>query len=431
MTNFKIGDVVCVEKKPKLWDSSFGKDPMFLTYPFTGIVSKIKEDNGATIGGYGFGIEKADGFKAHIVEEKKEITSFKKGDWVAWTGYNPAIGQIHSGPEGECYVLNINGCITSHDSCHFSHLRLATEEELIAKGIKPAKEESIKVGDKVEVISLSQRGLGTDYKVGDTFTIKRLEKSIYPEVKFWIHGGEKGVIPIVNLKKINNMSTEKVIKEYKVVTTFPTATKDYQVGEIVKKGTALFKKAHKFPSFFEAVYEDNGFKAGDYVVIVKSDFTLSGSCYKIGNTYQLKAPYTPNEGNFLTVLDDRGSTTNGYTGVNYYTKIIVRAATPAEILAYKQKSSSKKVVVSNNNIELTINRNGNITVGTKNVSFTIKEVKDLQAKMAALEGLEIGPWSTALASGSDRFVRVGCAGENFRVNYQDLNTVITAYNSLQ
>lgn len=418
MTNFKIGDVVCVEKKPRLWDSSFGKDPMFLTYPFTGIVSKIKEDNGATIGGYGFGIEKADGFKAHIVEEKKEITSFKKGDWVAWTGYNPAKGQIHSGPEGECYVLNINGCITSHDSCHFSHLRLATEEELIAKGIKPAKEESIKVGDKVEVISLSQRGLGTDYKVGDTFTIKRLEKSIYPEVKFWIHGGEKGVIPIVNLKKINNMSTEKVIKEYKVVTTFPTTTKDYQVGEIVKKGTALFKKAHKFPSFFEAVYEQPLFKAGDWVTDDGSNY------YKIGELKGIR--YYPSKDSFYNTGKPVDPTCSFGDQLRHLTK---EEKVKAEKLY--QSFKVKKVVVSNNNIELTINRNGSIQAGTKNVSFTIKEVKDLQTKMAALQGLEIGPWTTALASGSDRFVRVGCAGENFRVSYQDLNAVITAYNSLQ
>lgn len=75
--------------------------------------------------------------------------------------------------------------------------------------------------------------------------------------------------PISSFKKVikeKTMALEKEIKEYKVITTFPTATKDWQVGEIVKKGTALYKKAHKFPAFFEPVKDTViDYKVGDII----------------------------------------------------------------------------------------------------------------------------------------------------------------------
>jgi len=363
---------------------------------------------------------------------------FKKGDWVVWTGYNSVIGQIHSGPKGDCYALDVNGCLTSHDSCHFSHLRLATKEELIAKGIKSFKK-VIEVGDIIqlfpnsgiqynteksnkptygtyiadsarltlEVKKIVGEDVYADYEISDNniiFTKKELERVGYQLIK-----------------KQNNMSTDKVIKEYKVVTTFPTATKDYQVGEIVKKGTALFKKAHKFPTFFEAVYEQPPFTLGEKVIILKS----GDSSQKVGDLAEIIQIDNSTPSSFWDESrQGRTYQVKSSTRTSWVNAPWIRKATPEELVP-----KSKVVTVSNNNIELTVYKNGTVTAGSKG-SFKVTEVKALQDAIYSVNGKSIGPWSTSLVDGNARIVRIGCSGEDFRVSYNDLGKVMSAYNSL-
>lgn len=80
------------------------------------------------------------------------------------------------------------------------------------------------------------------------------------------------------------------------------------------------------------------FKAGSYVVITKSDFSLYD--FHIGGTYKLTENFGTNYGNFRVEKDDNGDS-NAYSNLkNYFTdpnyKIEVRLATQQEIDEYNK-----------------------------------------------------------------------------------------------
>ncbi len=293
------------------------------------------------------------------------------------------------------------------------------------------------------------------------------------------------------------------IKEYKVITTFPTATKDYQVGEIIKKGTALFKKAHKFPKFFEAILEEQKYEfvEGNIVVIDKkpkmwssllsekdplteTTFPFVGTIEKVVKekdksisakiegygfcitdrievvtigrkpTKAELAEYNKIKvGDWVT--DDNGKNyykvgriegNNSYpSGDSFYSdgrpagtnssfggglrKLKTKEIVKAEAL-YKSFASTK-IVVSNNDIGLLVRKDGTILVEGKGKIIQIKEVQALLEAATKISGLSIGPWTTSLASYTDRFIRIGCSEENFRVSVSDLKLVIETYNRIK
>ena len=57
---------------------------------------------------------------------------FKIGDWVYWKGHNAAFGFIVSKSRysDDDYVLNVKGSVKTHNSCHYSNLRLAQPHEI-------------------------------------------------------------------------------------------------------------------------------------------------------------------------------------------------------------------------------------------------------------------------------------------------------------
>ncbi len=82
---------------------------------------------------------------------------------------------------------------------------------------------------------------------------------------------------------------------------------------------------------WEPVYEEEGFKKGDFVVIESTNnLDLPPGQFHLHGIYQLRDNYSPKEQQFNVVLDDGNSINNGYTGQMWDT-IKVRAATPAEI----------------------------------------------------------------------------------------------------
>ncbi len=66
----------------------------------------------------------------------KEEDKFKPGDWVRWTGVGAVTAKIHKRTRDyngkQCYVLDVNGNLETHDSCSVEYLRLATPEEIKA-----------------------------------------------------------------------------------------------------------------------------------------------------------------------------------------------------------------------------------------------------------------------------------------------------------
>lgn len=65
---------------------------------------------------------------------KEDQLKYKEGDWVRWFGMSPATGQIVTNHRENHYRLKVYGSLTSHNDCHYSHLRLATEGEILAAG---------------------------------------------------------------------------------------------------------------------------------------------------------------------------------------------------------------------------------------------------------------------------------------------------------
>lgn len=298
-----------------------------------------------------------------------------------------------------------------------------------------------------------------------------------------------GIKSIKQTKKEEKMPE---IKEYKVITVFPTATKDYQIGEIIKKGTALFKKAHKFPKFFEAVEIEKPKKLaiGDIIVIeseprywnsafsnksIKNEkFPFIGKVEKLNKkddssliegcgcaiSYLKWRPATPAEikqYNFPKVGDVVVQRKPGYfsfiPNVTEVTKITdgdhiwvketdggnswtieaehhkyYRKATEEETAEYK-KSKEKCVTVSNNSISLEIKKDGVITCGKGR--FKIEEVKKLYLAVNALVGINIGSWNSTIADDNARFIRIGCKDENFLVSRNDLKNVISTFESIK
>lgn len=60
-SDIKIGDIVTINKKPKMWNSHFvNRNPLCIEYPFTGKVinmHKSRDYDSANIGGYGFDLK--------------------------------------------------------------------------------------------------------------------------------------------------------------------------------------------------------------------------------------------------------------------------------------------------------------------------------------------------------------------------------------
>lgn len=54
----------------------------------------------------------------------------KVGDWVKWSGATPVIAKIHKYNNDNCYTLDVNGNLLSHNSCNKMHLRKVTPEEI-------------------------------------------------------------------------------------------------------------------------------------------------------------------------------------------------------------------------------------------------------------------------------------------------------------
>ena len=75
-------------------------------------------------------------------------TDYYAGDWVVWTGLVGATGKIVKYNDDDCYSLDINGDLKRYTSCHTSHLRLATKEE-IAKA--QSKVYTLGIDEKFEI----------------------------------------------------------------------------------------------------------------------------------------------------------------------------------------------------------------------------------------------------------------------------------------
>ena len=94
-------------------------------------------------------------FNKEIEDVKKKCEDkpfFKVGDYVEWMGFNSAKGRIVK-QNGDCYRLSLdfsNTPSTTHDSCHYSNLRLLTPEEvekaLTKEAVKRGFKEGVKVG---------------------------------------------------------------------------------------------------------------------------------------------------------------------------------------------------------------------------------------------------------------------------------------------
>lgn len=89
---------------------------------------------------FNYRVDRSSGGTTNISNIPKELAEswepiyedgFKVDDWVFWTGSYPTFAKIHKYNGGNCYTLNVNGNINSHNSCNEIHLRKATQEEII------------------------------------------------------------------------------------------------------------------------------------------------------------------------------------------------------------------------------------------------------------------------------------------------------------
>lgn len=196
--------------------------------------------------------------------------------------------------------------------------------------------EKFKIGDYVIRTSGEHAGM----KIGNIGLV--VEKCLNPTslvIQEYKGSDGKWAHNPINLRFVTKEEIQKYfkttnmidIKEFRVIKDFPTATKDWKVGEIVKKGTALFKKAYKFPQFFEPVENKIEYKEGDYVVLFQECIIHVAFNQCVGEVFQLLKP--SNRWPTLVNLDVAGAGKNGGNsdGGYYLSKSFIRKATPAEI----------------------------------------------------------------------------------------------------
>jgi len=113
------------------------------------------------------------GVPTEIVENWKAVyeSEFKEGDWVRWEGVNPVTGKVigKSSNWTDCYKLDVNGNLDTHDSCNVKHLRFATPEEVRIAQNKTLPEIGGKKG----------KDLGKSIKYGCTEMNKSYIKRLY------------------------------------------------------------------------------------------------------------------------------------------------------------------------------------------------------------------------------------------------------------
>jgi hypothetical protein len=95
--------------------------------------------------------------------EEQVRNPYKKGDWVKWTGEGPVVAQIErKSSSANCWVLNVNGNTSSHDSCNIVHLRPATQEEV--KKAQTPTEIVVKIGTKQLKVVVRKGNIHADGK---------------------------------------------------------------------------------------------------------------------------------------------------------------------------------------------------------------------------------------------------------------------------
>lgn len=154
---------------------------------------------------------------AEIVETWEPVykqDEYKIGDWVYWSGNNPTFAKINSeiGTDN-CYKLDVDGNISSHNNCHKSNLRKATQEEIQNHLVSLAKEKVVSVGGKFDVKIKD----GEIYHKSDnitTFVKELINFFSFDDDEF---GGYKAIVKDIVFSKTGCQNVETKLSDWKEV----------------------------------------------------------------------------------------------------------------------------------------------------------------------------------------------------------------------